>query len=63
MDIDRSLEIRADAVARICLELKRLLADVFVLYLKTRTFIGICEVRIFTIITCSWTNMLTSSLR
>jgi starvation-inducible DNA-binding protein len=38
MDIDRSLEIRADAVARICLELKRLLADVFVLYLKTKNF-------------------------
>ncbi len=38
MNIESSLEIRADAVTRICLELKRLLADVFVLYLKTKNF-------------------------
>ena len=38
MDIEHSLEIRSDAAMRICLELKRLLADVFVLYLKTKNF-------------------------
>jgi starvation-inducible DNA-binding protein len=36
MNIERSLEIHADAVTQICLELKKLLADVFVLYLKTK---------------------------
>jgi starvation-inducible DNA-binding protein len=38
MNSERSLEIHADAVTRICLELKKLLADVFVLYLKTKSF-------------------------
>lgn len=38
MEIDRSLEIKPDAVTRISLELKVLLADVFALYLKTKNF-------------------------
>jgi starvation-inducible DNA-binding protein len=38
MTIDRSLEISTDAVKTISLELRRLLADVFALYLKTKNF-------------------------
>lgn len=38
MEIDRSLEIKPDAVTRISLELKVLLADIFALYLKTKNF-------------------------
>src|SRR5580658_3382086 len=38
MEIDRSLEIKPNAVARISLELNVLLADIFALYLKTKNF-------------------------
>jgi starvation-inducible DNA-binding protein len=38
MQIDRSLEITPEAVKRLSLELKVLLADIFALYLKTKSF-------------------------
>ncbi len=38
MEIDRSLEIKPNAVARISLELNVLLADIYALYLKTKNF-------------------------
>lgn len=38
MQIDRALEITPEAVKRLSLELKVLLADIFALYLKTKNF-------------------------
>ncbi|WP_263357666.1 Dps family protein [Acidicapsa ligni] len=38
MQIDSTLEIAPDAVKRLSLELKVLLADIFALYLKTKNF-------------------------
>ena len=52
----------SDATRDISGALNALLADFFALYLKTRTFTGMCRGPIFATITCFWTSRPTNSL-